>query len=683
MSTEEEVERQPDVQQDVQQDGFAEYQKQAWDMAMRYLQMGWSIIPLRLSDKRPAIKWEEYQDRQPTEEEVTAWFEHGVPDGEGAPPTKAFGIAIVTGKISGLVVLDCDNQDALAYAINEANAFSPAGVRTTRGQHMYFRHPGHPVTNKAGGVGRDWPAVAGLDLRGDGGYVVAPPSLKFNEEGAFVHQYQWTFPQEELEGIMSSFPVWPGITVRSSVQQPAGEWSFDNLTLAAVQTFGASVWDEMADRVKTLGRKLRDGDGRNPWLVRYIGECVFSGMDETQAREAGNQFQREFYEVELPAQEAETVLQSVIRTDRQNHPEKYAAKEVYDNRTPERQQRAAALRLITPKTLGELKALSAGSEYLIYPFIPPQAIIQVVGFNGHGKSIWLLNMLYAAARAQVYGSAYAPKAVRSLIMDHEGSATVLDQRLTECDGMHGPMSDNVAIWSANASGMSINLSTAEGLEEFAKLIDEVNPQVVVIDTVREAWSGMEENSPHAWVKVNAVAMAIRNSGRSVVLVHHRNKPTERGHGREAGSTAQLKDLDVQIFVTKVVEDLDQAKREASIPDETTQVVDAAGRIWTAWKYLRLMTNTDYTLRYVFELSFGKLRQATENHVPTFVGHAQNVKTGEWIVVSSKTPMQKAFLLNQSGMVDDDISAALGVPQPTVRRWIQINADSQSTKEVAP
>src|SRR5438270_6315968 len=83
-------------------------------------------------------------------------------------------VAIATGKGSGVIVLDVDGDDGLAsmrelVAQYGALPKTPT-VSTGKGMHLYFRHPGTAIKN----------AVAlrpGLDIRGDGGYVVAPPSV--------------------------------------------------------------------------------------------------------------------------------------------------------------------------------------------------------------------------------------------------------------------------------------------------------------------------------------------------------------------------------------------------------------------------------------------------------------------------------------------------------------------------
>ena len=39
------------------------------------------------------------------------------------------------------------------------------------GRHLFFKHDGTPVKNSTGKLGK------GLDVRGDGGYVIVPPSV--------------------------------------------------------------------------------------------------------------------------------------------------------------------------------------------------------------------------------------------------------------------------------------------------------------------------------------------------------------------------------------------------------------------------------------------------------------------------------------------------------------------------
>jgi hypothetical protein len=86
-------------------------------------------------------------------------------------------VAIRTGAVSGLVVLDVDPDHGGDQSLERVlDRFGPLPdgrlVRTgSGGRHFYFAHPGSLVRNDTGRLlGR------GLDIRGDGGYVIAPPS---------------------------------------------------------------------------------------------------------------------------------------------------------------------------------------------------------------------------------------------------------------------------------------------------------------------------------------------------------------------------------------------------------------------------------------------------------------------------------------------------------------------------
>lgn len=88
-------------------------------------------------------------------------------------------LAIVTGAESGIWVLDIDNKDGkngraaleLLQRQHRGNIPWTASADTPNGgTHHYFRHPGSHVYTTTSKLG------LGIDVRGDGGYVVAPSS---------------------------------------------------------------------------------------------------------------------------------------------------------------------------------------------------------------------------------------------------------------------------------------------------------------------------------------------------------------------------------------------------------------------------------------------------------------------------------------------------------------------------
>jgi len=91
-------------------------------------------------------------------------------------------IGIATGEHSKLFVCDADSPIIVNNAENNGLPHTRR-VRTGNGQHAYFKHPGFKVPNKV--------KIDGFDFRGDGGYVVAPPSLHANGKC-----YEWLTPDD-------------------------------------------------------------------------------------------------------------------------------------------------------------------------------------------------------------------------------------------------------------------------------------------------------------------------------------------------------------------------------------------------------------------------------------------------------------------------------------------------------
>ncbi|GGK09578.1 hypothetical protein GCM10010123_44330 [Pilimelia anulata] len=79
-------------------------------------------------------------------------------------------LALATGAGAGLVVADIDPRHG--GRVDPTLMFPTAhAVTGSGGLHLYYRHPGVPVLNSQSRV------AAGVDIRGEGGYVVAPPSI--------------------------------------------------------------------------------------------------------------------------------------------------------------------------------------------------------------------------------------------------------------------------------------------------------------------------------------------------------------------------------------------------------------------------------------------------------------------------------------------------------------------------
>lgn len=127
---------------------------------LAYREKGLSVIPVG-DDKRPLIAWKEFQERLASEDELLSWWISW----PGA------NIGVVTGKISGISVIDCDTREAIA-AIEDwlPDSFLCPIVGTPRGGRHYWLLYTEKLKTGNG-------IQPGIDIKNDGGYVLAPPSL--------------------------------------------------------------------------------------------------------------------------------------------------------------------------------------------------------------------------------------------------------------------------------------------------------------------------------------------------------------------------------------------------------------------------------------------------------------------------------------------------------------------------
>ena len=163
--------------------------------ALEYAERGWKVFPLAPNIKKPAFEgWQEKATTDP--DIIRKWW--------GSPGLFEFnGIAIKTGADSGIWVLDLDvkndtngvqlfeellqeHSDKEIPAHGSMTAMSPSG-----GRHIYYQYSGVKVPQRVG-------LLPGIDARGDGGFIIAPPT-RLNSG-----QYTWVSPL----GSTSAAPKW-------------------------------------------------------------------------------------------------------------------------------------------------------------------------------------------------------------------------------------------------------------------------------------------------------------------------------------------------------------------------------------------------------------------------------------------------------------------------------------------
>jgi hypothetical protein len=231
--------------------------------AQLYAQRGWHLVPVYLPTTRGCTCGNGECDSAGKHPTVSDWTRVNYPPKAWANG-KQRSIGLVTGAASGIVVIDVDagGEETLAQLEREHGKLPPTvEVRTGGGgRHLYFKHPGVPIRNDA--KKRLGP---GLDVRGDGGFVVAAPSL--HKSGRRYESIAGHGPGEVATATM---PEWMLARLREpervappppAPRPPAGggprERAYGLAALdGACQTIGAAVEGTRNDTLNTQSFKI-------------------------------------------------------------------------------------------------------------------------------------------------------------------------------------------------------------------------------------------------------------------------------------------------------------------------------------------------------------------------------------------------------------------------------------------
>ena len=205
------------------------------DHARHYARAGLAVLPVH----RPFERGNSFvcscgrtDCSSPAKHPVAKLAPQGLKDATVDPETvsrwfadRSWNVGIATGAVSGIVVLDIDPRhqgDETLAALERVHGPLPPTWRFLTGgggEHVIFRHPGGIVANSAGKVG------PGIDVRADGGFIVAPPSMHVSGR-----PYAISVDHHPDETPLADLPAWLLAALRPTAQgarrQPASatEW---------------------------------------------------------------------------------------------------------------------------------------------------------------------------------------------------------------------------------------------------------------------------------------------------------------------------------------------------------------------------------------------------------------------------------------------------------------------------
>lgn len=164
-------------------------------------------------------------------------------------------VGIATGASAGIFVVDIDPRHGGDRALGELEAHHgelPVTVTSATGGggvHFLFRHPGVKVKNSAGIIG------SGIDIRGEGGLIVAPPSVH-----ASGKPYTWIRGRSPGDIAVADAPAWLLNLVRGNRR-------------------GRAERRAQRDLVRHIARAGAAEGGRNDSVVRLAGHLLRHHVD--------------------------------------------------------------------------------------------------------------------------------------------------------------------------------------------------------------------------------------------------------------------------------------------------------------------------------------------------------------------------------------------------------------------
>lgn len=439
--------------------------------ALELASAGWHVFPVQERGKQPLVRW---RDESTTDaEKVSGWWDRW--------PNANIGIDC--GK-SNLVVVDYDGV--------QPPDVTTLQVKTGRGVHHYYANGGEPVPNSASLLGDK------IDVRGEGGYVLAPPSV--HPSGAL---YQWSGGQIETLG--------EGL--RSKMVKKREEYRPDTTPTRLGGSWGEKILQSEAAIVRTTGEGKRNHQLFESAL-RVMSAVKGGHLDRNTA---WSEMLSAAVGAGLERDEADGTIQSAWDRAGQRHP-------------PDRPEFQRQTVQLPDDPVEAWQAMDIEQLVNLPPpkWLVPQLIVEgmnwLVGEQKIGKTFLALDAALTLARTS-----------NVLYFAGEG-VSGLGVRIQAWISYHQETPANFRVFP-----FVPKLNRPGDPERFLATVEALEPQLVVIDTFARAMAGADENSAMEVGRfISMIDEARERTGTSSLILHH---PAKNGLGyRGSGAIAGAADL---------------------------------------------------------------------------------------------------------------------------------------------
>ena len=417
----------------------------------------------------------------------------------------------------GMIVIDVDvnkgGDDSLALLEMTYDLPQTLTTRTpTGGRHLYYRSA-VAVPNGVDTLG------AGLDVRSDRGYVVAPGSevdagrYRFEQDCPVADAPEWLVQKLGTITPKTSTTSEPVQDAPVDVVERAREWLAKQPGAVEgeggdAQTFKViCALRDLGPSADQAGELLAEWNDRcsPPWSLDELGDKITNAYTYAQ-NEAG---------VRAALPDDFPVVDAPPATPRK--PTKVARLSQFANRE------------------------SKGAGYLAKGLLQKASYAIAYGPPGGGKTFTLLDLAYHIAAGKDWmGHKVHGGPVLYLPFEGGGGLVKRAQALRQKYG-----DADVPFFIASAS---FNLREQAGRKELGAIIADLpeKPVLIVIDTLARALMGGDENSAQDVGAFNsAIAALIESTGACVLVVHHSGKNQNAG---ARGSSALLGAIDTELMI---------------------------------------------------------------------------------------------------------------------------------------
>ncbi|CAB4173421.1 Prim_Pol domain containing protein [uncultured Caudovirales phage] len=541
------------------------------DTALAYTRLGIRVVPIKPGHKYPGI--DNWQNLATDDSDVvTSWW---------SGDYKSYGIGIATGrtKHGQIFVVDVDDRDEYRgsdtlHDLEQRYGALPETVTAitgTGGQHLYFYSPVE-VRNDAGSR-----LGVGLDIRGEGGQVLAAPTTHPNGR-----QYQWVDGWSPMEKRPANAPQWllTLLTTQPAMIKPQGttDLFLADPTTPSARYCAQTTWEQLLiPDGWTLAKTDRHGEQH--WT--RPGKDTRDGISATIGHN-GNDALIVFTSTIPWLPEGGYNRFGYMAARDHNGDWKQAAKQyLAHNTTP------ADTTIITPDEMLDMLVdwkTFWTQEHIVEDWIAKPLIArarQTALFAGAktGKSWLTLNVVAALATGKPILGHPPQTQVHCLYLDYEMVEADLYERLEQ----FGYTEDDDLSHLHYALIPSLPpLNTAEGASAMMRLCELTKAEVVVIDTTGRAIEG-EENSADSYREfARTTGLALKRAGIACVRTDHAGKDGGKKHGQR-GSSAKNDDVDIVYRLDKTDDGLMLVRthtRISWVPDKVDLIVEDIDDITT-------------------------------------------------------------------------------------------------------